>query len=564
MEGPTCEFGRIGGLRHTPQSLAPTPFIPPLQDLPPTMKLERLHEYLTTTVVMTVGIGLALYCGKMTGSGQMKMVGLIGTAAFVTALCITLRTRIWLIIPLCWGLIGRIPVTELPFSVRDMAIGVTFGAYLIFYALKLLRTKPSFDLLDFFVILNLVNLVTVFLRNPVGVDWLGSEKVGGRPYFDICMGVVAFWLLSRAPADVLAARIMPIVLLIGSAFVSLGSLLLTVFPASGRFLGLIYSNFAPPDAATAAMMAQDQIGRKPELAGVGASGMQVFCAYFRPITLVSPFHPLRLLGSVLFLLAILFSGFRSALVTVAVYMVISAYYRKTLRDIVVFGLLGVLAITVMAAGNNRIFTLPASVQRTLSFLPGKWDDSASRDARGSTEWRWQMWKLALTEDRWIQNKLLGDGFGLTKYDLAVMQSLRSFSESQENFLLIGQYHSGPISTIRYVGMVGLALFIPMMGLIIIRAVRLIRVCIGTALFPAALFVGMPLIFYPIPFIFVAGGFDTSFTELLFSAGMIRMLSRTADTMRAQATIVSSAGGVALPSVGAKRRRLQPISASEVS
>jgi hypothetical protein len=32
------------------------------------MKLERLHEYLTTAVVMTVGIGLALYCGKNDGS----------------------------------------------------------------------------------------------------------------------------------------------------------------------------------------------------------------------------------------------------------------------------------------------------------------------------------------------------------------------------------------------------------------------------------------------------------------------------------------------------------------
>jgi hypothetical protein len=70
----------------------------------------------------------------------------------------------------------------------------------------------------------------------------------------------------------------------------------------------------------------------------------------------------------------------------------------------------------------------------------------------------------------------------------------------------------------------------------------------------ALFVGMPLIFYPIPFIFVAGGFDTAFTELLFSAGMIRMLSHTADVMQAQATTASSAVSVALPpfqpSVGA--------------
>jgi hypothetical protein len=399
----------------------------------------------------------------------------------------------------------------------------------------------------------------------VGVDWLGSEKVGGRPYFDIGMAFLAFCLLSRAPADVFAARIMPIVLLVGSAFVSVGSLILTIFPGSVRFLGLIYSSFAPPDPATAALMSQDEIGRKPELAGVGASGLQVFCAYFRPITLMSPFHPLRFLGTILFVLAILFSGFRSGLVTVAVYMVISAYYRKTFRDIFAFAIIGVLALTIMALGNGRIFTLPASVQRTLSFLPGNWNEAASRDARGSTSWRWEIWRLALTEDKWIQNKLLGDGFGLTKYDLSVVLSLQGVgSNPQDNFLTVGNYHSGPISTIRYVGVVGLALFVPLMGLIIFRAVRLIRACNGTPLFPAALFVGMPLIFYPVPFVFVAGGFDTSFTELLFSAGMIRMLSRTADAMRSPATAVSSTSGLELSSVPAKRRRLQPVPAAEVS
>jgi hypothetical protein len=528
------------------------------------MKLERLHEYVTTTVAMTAGMGLALYCGKLTGTGQMKMVAIIATAALVTSLCITLRARIWLIIPLCWWLTGRIPVTELPFSLRDMAVGIVFGAYLVFYSLKLLRTKPVFEFLDFLILLNLVYLVTVFLRNPVGLDWLGSEKVGGRPYFDIGLAFVAFWLLSRAPADVLAARIMPVMLLLGSTFVSLGSIFLTIFPGSAGFLGLIYSNFAPPDAATAAIMAQDQVGRKPELAAVGSSGMQVFSAYFRPITLVSPFHPLRLLGTIVFITAILLSGFRSALGSVAVYMVISAYYRKTFRDIFAFGVVGVFVIAIMTAGNGYIFTLPASAQRTLSFLPGKWDETATLDARGSTTWRWEIWRLALTESKWIQNKLLGDGFGLTKYDLSVVQSFQSAGANpQDNFLTVGNYHSGPISTIRYAGVVGLALFAAMMGAIIIKAVRLIRICSGTPLFPVALFIGMPLIFYPIPFIFVAGGYDTSFTELLFYAGMLRMLNRTSESMRAQASAGSTPRQVTVSAIPGKRRP-QPVPALDVS
>ena len=68
-----------------------------------------------------------------------------------------------------------------------------------------------------------------------------------------------------------------------------------------------------------------------------------------------------------------------------------------------------------------------------------------------------MWKEVLISDKYIENKLLGDGFGFTRRQYATMQQLTQFGGStedvQENAMITGGVHSGPISAIRYVGVV---------------------------------------------------------------------------------------------------------------
>jgi len=492
------------------------------------MKLERLHEYTLTTAVIGIGMGLALAAGQATGTGQMKSVGIIIAGICVLGVCLACRTSIWLIIPLCWQLTGGVPISKLPFSVRDGAVLLTFGSFLIFYALKQLRYKPRFELLDALIIANLLYLVTVYLRNPVGANWLGSQLVGGKPYFDIFIAFLAYAIIVRAPIDLKILRRLPIVLLFGYAMVSLGSLAVTIRPSLGDRLGKLYSAFAPPDPSSVGVVDEDMIGRKPLLSGFGEAGLRLFASYFNPITFLSPLHPLRFLAAAIFMVAILLSGFRSALFGVFIYIGMSCYFRKRLREVAVFGLLGAVLLTMLALGNNRIFHLPLAAQRALSFLPGEWDYVATSDAQASSEWRKQIWRMVLTEDQWIRNKWLGDGFGFTSYQLSIMTSRQGYiggAGSQEAFLVAGNYHSGPLSTIRYAGVAGLALFLPFMVLVSIRGFQLIKKSVGTSFFPVALFVGMPIIYFPIPFIFVAGGYDSGLTELLFSAGLIRLIER---------------------------------------
>src|SRR5687767_10669009 len=127
------------------------------------MKIERVYERILTIVVLVLGFLLALYCGKQAGSGNFKKIWLLFEVFAVVAVCMAMRDRVWIFIPLFWPLFGKIPISELPFTVRDWAVMLTFGSFLVLFMLKVFRIKPRFDLVDFFIGLSLLNLATVFL-----------------------------------------------------------------------------------------------------------------------------------------------------------------------------------------------------------------------------------------------------------------------------------------------------------------------------------------------------------------------------------------------------------------
>ena len=92
-------------------------------------------------------------------------------------------------------------------------------------------------------------------------------------------------------------------------------------------------------------------------------------------------------------------------------------------------------------------------------------------------------------------------------------------------MINGVFHNGPLSTIRFVGGVGLAFYYVMIFVMALQAVRLIHKTRGTILFPAALFISMPILYYAAYYPFGAGQFDLDFPQYLFTAGVIKLLRR---------------------------------------
>ena len=96
----------------------------------------------------------------------------------------------------------------------------------------------------------------------------------------------------------------------------------------------------------------------------------------------------------------------------------------------------------------------------------------------------------------------------------------------------GDFHSGPVSTIRVVGYVGLAfvyiLFIPLA----IAAAKLINQTKGTPLFEPTLFFCMPIVFEPFWYTFVFGGHPSVIPFAAISLGMMKLIQNSLSAHRA--------------------------------
>jgi hypothetical protein len=87
--------------------------------------------------------------------------------------------------------------------------------------------------------------------------------------------------------------------------------------------------------------------------------------------------------------------------------------------------------------------------------------------------------------------------------------------------------------VRFVGGVGLVIYIVLMIVTARAAWRLIRRAQGTPYYPLALFLGLPLIWEPFYYIFIFGGYDAALPMMIFAIGMLKMLANSLDVYAAQ-------------------------------
>ena len=106
------------------------------------------------------------------------------------------------------------------------------------------------------------------------------------------------------------------------------------------------------------------------------------------------------------------------------------------------------------------------------------------------------------------------------------QSMATGEISQEDSLIIGAFHSGPLSAIRFVGVVGLILYYSLLVYIAIYAARVIRASQNTEFYPLALFVGLASIWEPVQYLFVFGAYDSGLPNSIFVIGMLKMVSNS--------------------------------------
>lgn len=504
--------------------------------------------------------------GKMTAQGQTGAIALLVFGAAGVASLLHFRERVWVIIPVLWPFYGAVQILPLPFALKDLGVMVGFSAIVVCIALKIVRRKPRFVYLDALLYLNAIWLLIAFIRNPVGFLVSDSERVGGRPYVSAIFAMLAYWTLCRldAPGELIRRSAKYV---FGAVIVVfLLNVVLVFVPALAGVASQFYSGFDMyfVDGTSADMSGMPSAGAAALDAGtarielfrdIGKYSCIFLCAYFFPPTLLNPMKWKRSAGFLATMIGLLLSGFRSFLIYAGAMFLLGSYYRKGWTSLLRSSGFGVLMVFLVMLGHGTIYELPFAAQRALAVVPKflrpvALDERAIDAGTSSTDWRVDMWILALTTDKYITDKVLGDGFGMTRMQIAAYQKAAtlgpiSHEDSQEHMAISGEFHSGPVSSIRVVGIVGLLFVYVLIIPLAIHATRLIKRTKGTPLFEATLFFCMPVVFEPFWYTFVFGGHPAVIPFAAFSLGMMKLIENSLERYEV-AQAVRSAPKSSLP------------------
>jgi len=471
-------------------------------------------------LAVLVGLAVAVILGYWLGTSQVALVYWVFLAAVTAIVVAGFRQHAWILIFIGWSMTGETGFLPYRLSLRHVSVCFAVIGYLTYAALGKRRGRLHWMALDWILAVNLVWLVITYLRHPVGVQAFGSSMLGGRVYVNIALAVACYWVTTRLPDSPKWVARVPLLILVGMVPGTLLYLLAVLAPGLADRLQLLYAVFSLGVYQEGTSV---EFGAGITRLGTGTIGLlltQVLCAYYPPQTL---FNPLRWRSWSLWLglVGIFLSGFRNHLLIAFAYLGISSWLRHGWRELVLVCGLVTLVFGTVLAGQGRLYRLPLGVQRTLSWLPGEWDPDVLNNVKGSNE-RWDWWRRII-RNRLIENWWLGDGIGVSFRDLAAVHNNRTGFESTAE--LVGGFHNGPLTTIRAVGVIGLVLFYTMLVALVVYAIRCVRLCAGTVLYPLAIFIAMGTIWKPIHFTLVFGGYDSDLPQTIMILGLLRLAIR---------------------------------------
>jgi hypothetical protein len=297
------------------------------------------------------------------------------------------------------------------------------------------------------LILSAVIFGTSVFTGGIGVRAMGSSTYGGRRYIFLLAGILGLFALTSQPLPRPTAEKDFTLYLLGPITAAFSNIAYMLGP-SFYFLFLLF----PVDMAigqAASEMDAFGMGSLQRINGFGPAGVAIVSwCFFKwglagVLKVNKPWRMIMLLAGFVICFA---SGFRSTMGIILLLALVQFFAEGLHRTRYAFALVAAsLVIFVLLLGFAD--RLPLSAQRVISFLPVKVDERAAMDAKGSTEWRLEMWSMLrkdIPKYFW-----LGKGYVIDPTDLyfADESIRRGFTTGYEFSIKAGDYHSGPFSVI---------------------------------------------------------------------------------------------------------------------
>ena len=395
---------------------------------------------LRTLLVYAVTLPLAVFVGWMV-AGDLTRTSFAVLAAIVFVLLLPLLLK-WHypVMIFSWG--TYITIFFLPGqpALWMLMAGINFGMAILN---RIISKKQTFlsapSITASLLVLAAVVLFTAKLRGGFGLQVMGSSTYGGKGYYLIIAGIIGYFALTSQPIPVERAKFYTALFFLPGIISAVSNLIYFAGPAFYSLYLIFPVGFAGVQAGS------EMAGGISRVAGFTASATAV-SFYLLAVngirTLFVKWWRLLLLIAVMALGSL--GGYRSILVLVGLVFMILFLVEGLLRSPLFPALLvvGALVFAILIPISSK---LPLAMQRTLSFLPLKVDPIVRIDAQGSIAWRLEIWRTVsgdLPKYFW-----LGKGYALNPTDLylADQAQLRRRTAGHESAVLVGNYHSGPLS-----------------------------------------------------------------------------------------------------------------------
>jgi|694.fasta_scaffold61537_3 hypothetical protein len=483
-----------------------------------------------TGILIFVGIllfGLWLGISIVTDKLQTLMY-VSGGAALI--ICALLGRRVWMILPFAAALNLTLMISGEPNTIL-LAQALFLGFSALQFLIRQLKYRIKFTELELWIGLLTVCIIQAYVRNPIGLNIFGGDSIGARPYVIYAVSLTSCLVISILKVSATDLRWIMRLSIIGG-LINFAMLAIGYYvPRIGVWYGSVNHEAFGNNLSERGTYGVEKATRIEFVRDIANNLALWISSFISPLR--ACFHPIwaPLVGLSLAFAAL--SGFRSEIAAVGFTYLVGIAYRGGFTSVFIS-----IITLVMGVGGvaliNLTNPLPSNIQRSLSFLPGTWDQVHVADAENSNQWRIDMWEAALLTDHWIKNKTLGDGLGMTRDELEFIKSMEGKQTGgvpgagklyldQELMMASNNYHSGPVTTIRTIGYVGLAILLLAQIRLAVHAHRLIKQARKTNWFPLTLFIGIPIIWSPVFFVFIFGDFGPAIASLLFGTAMVRLL-----------------------------------------
>ena len=298
------------------------------------------------------------------------------------------------------------------------------------------------------ICLAIVIYITGRFTGGFGLQSFGSSTIGGRRYFTMFAGMAGFLAMLAQPIPPAKARLYLGLFFLGALVDAIGNTITFVDP-SFWYIYLFFPVDVLPTQADSAIL---------RFTGGCLALMGLYwylLARFGIREIMSGRQVLRGLGLFAVVVLTMLGGYRSYFILMALTFLLLFYFEGLVRTkytaILVFSLILMSALIVPLADK-----LPLSVQRSLSVLPLDVNPAARMEAENSNEWRLQMWRVLWREDVPIY-LWFGKGLAVNEQEttLAAMAPRSGTDLNYAAAMALGDYHSGPLTTIIPFGIWGM-------------------------------------------------------------------------------------------------------------